>query len=228
MPSYFFFAAAAPATASVIASLAAAVSAQPLVDVVGTEEGSCNATMDPRPPFHSYFPPVGADMTTWFRDNVPEIPAADPSVTAEEAEYVSWTAADFIAKRRAGRVTCKAYARALTKRARHLRTMNQFMNWDNDPEWPDRVVEAAAELDAKAAEHGIESLAPLYCLPLPAKGNAQCCFFCLLLFCFASELLMSLPPPSQLPLPPPRPTHLSDTKLSFLRFCARNNGNRGF
>ena len=47
------------------------------------------------------------------------------------------------------------------------------MNWDNDPQWPDRVVAAAAALDAKAAAHadGVEGLAPLYCLPVPAKGT---------------------------------------------------------
>ena len=161
------------AAAAFVGSLATAASAQPAQHIVGTEESSCIAKMERNPPFHTYFPPIGANMTTWFRDNVPDIPAADPSMTAEEAEYVSWAATDFIAKRRAGQVTCEAYARALTKRAKHLRTMNQFMNWDNDPEWPDRVVEAATKLDAKAAEHGIESLAPLYCLPLPAKGIAK-------------------------------------------------------
>ena len=136
---------------------------------VSAADQACDAATA-TPEWNSYFPPIGSDMKTWFAENVPEIPSK-PEMTSEEQKYVSWTAAEFIAQRRAGAVTCEAYARALTDRAKHYRTMNQFMYWDNDPEWTDRVVAAAVALDAKADAEGVESLAPLYCLPLPAKGT---------------------------------------------------------
>ena len=35
--------------------------------------------------------------------------------------------------------------------------MNQFMNWDNDPGWTERVVAKAMELDQKVASAGSTS-----------------------------------------------------------------------
>ena len=44
-------------------------------------------------------------------------------------------------------------------------------NWDNDPDWPERVLAAARKMDAKAKAEGITSIAPLYGLPIPMKGT---------------------------------------------------------
>jgi hypothetical protein len=43
------------------------------------------------------------------------------------------------------------------KRATHYAAMNQFMNWDNDPGWTERVVAKAMELDQKVASAGSTS-----------------------------------------------------------------------
>ena len=48
---------------------------------------------------------------------------------------------------------------------------SQLRNWDNDPDWPERVLVGARQLDAKAKTEGIEAIAPLYGLPVPMKGT---------------------------------------------------------
>ena len=123
-----------------------------------------------RPAIHPSFPPPGSNATEFFLTNEAVLPPSQP-LSERERELVNWSAETFVANRRAGTVSCEEFARALTNRAEYYRTANVFMNWDNDPDWTARVVEAAKVLDDKASKDGVEALAPLYCLPIPAKGT---------------------------------------------------------
>lgn len=121
----------------------------------------------------------GAPATTdseatakWFKDNIASIETPDPpAMTDREKELAKMSAKEFMAARKAETVTCEEYATALTKRATHYKTMNQFMYWDNMPNQMDVVIAQAKALDEKAAKDGVAAIAPLYCLPVPAKGT---------------------------------------------------------
>ena len=94
------------------------------------------------------------------------------ALTEEEKRHVSWSATEMMEQREAGATTCEAYTRTLVKRATHYASMNQFMYWDNDPGWTERVVAKAIELDRKVAVEGSTSaIAPLFCLPIAMKGT---------------------------------------------------------
>lgn len=135
------------------------------------------------------------EVASWFVDNVASIPmAGPPAMTARQIELAKMTAQEFMAARAAGSVTCVEYAEVLTMRAKHYKYMGQFMYWDNMPDQMDVVMAAAAALDAKVnsdgrrhtpfctlchcprgppqvATEGVDSIAPLYCLPVPMKGT---------------------------------------------------------
>jgi len=122
---------------------------------------------------HPSFPPFGlshSETAEWFKTNLAAMPKP-PEMSAQEKQYARWSAVEYISARRAGQVTCEEYAAALIKRVRHYKDMNQFMNWDNDPDWPERVLAAAKTMDMKAKAEGLESIAPLYGLPIPMKGT---------------------------------------------------------
>eukprot|EP00746_Dinoflagellata_sp_MGD_P149169 gnl/MRDRNA2_/MRDRNA2_81244_c0_seq2.p1 gnl/MRDRNA2_/MRDRNA2_81244_c0~~gnl/MRDRNA2_/MRDRNA2_81244_c0_seq2.p1 ORF type:complete len:657 (+),score=130.34 gnl/MRDRNA2_/MRDRNA2_81244_c0_seq2:267-1973(+) len=91
-------------------------------------------------------------------------------MTEDEKTYAKWTMQDYINARKKGLVTCEQYTAALIKRVKHYKEMNQFMYWDNDPDWTDRVLGMAKALDIKAKK-GVEEIAPFYGLPIPAKGT---------------------------------------------------------
>ena len=124
----------------------------------------------------TFFPPpelkTDAEIGAWFAANTPSI-AAKPDMSTAEKTYIAWSAADFMAQRKSGAVTCEAYVSALVKRAEHYKDMNQFMYFDNDAAWTARVISKAAELDAKVASAGgdVSVIAPLYCLPVAMKGT---------------------------------------------------------
>jgi hypothetical protein len=107
------------------------------------DEGVCVSARS-TPARHAYFPPEGtpAEVGAWFAANTPAVPPK-PQVPDRERELASWTASTFVQRRRAGEVTCEEYTRALVNRSTHYRSMNVFMYHDNDPEWTQRVVDAA-------------------------------------------------------------------------------------
>ena len=107
-----------------VGKLVATAAAATVVVAAGADEQVCRSAPQ-APAWHSYFPPEGSDAAEFFRHNVPVIPGPPPNVTAAEREYATWSAAEFIARRRAGDVTCEEFARALTKRAVHYKDMNQ-------------------------------------------------------------------------------------------------------
>ncbi|CAK9074567.1 unnamed protein product [Durusdinium trenchii] len=121
------------------------------------------------------FPPRGLAppaVAQWFREALPPRWSGRPlDSTARERQLARWSAAEYMAARKKGEVSCEEYVSSLVKRAKHYREMNQFMNWDNDPHWTERVLDHARRLDAQAAQQGIDTLAPLYGLPLPMKGT---------------------------------------------------------
>ena len=51
----------------------------------------------------------------------------DPAATVRERQLCALSAVDYVDMRRAGKVTCEEYARALTKRAQYYRYMNQWI-----------------------------------------------------------------------------------------------------
>ena len=123
------------------------------------------------------FPPadVGADdarCARWFSEVfcAAPLPAPDARATDRERALCALSAVEYAAARRAGRVTCEEYARALVARARHLRAMNQWTR--RSYELFDRAVDRARALDAKAAREGVEAIAPLYGLCVPMKGTS--------------------------------------------------------
>ena len=138
-----------------------------------------------KPEWHSSFPPkellaplMGRgpgtsshqDISDWYLANLPDLPGP-PEMTPKEIEMAKMGVVDYIEARKAGTVTCEEYVSLLVMRLRHYASMNAFMYLDNDPTWPERVIEAAKAMDAKAAAEGLNSIAPLYGLPVPAKGT---------------------------------------------------------
>ena len=135
--------------------------------------------------FHPTFPPTSVpgvvrggtgaaskDVAKWFKDNVASLPMpGPPMMTERDRQLAKLSLTEYIAQRKAGEVTCVEYAKALTKRALHYKDMNWFMYWDVVPEQMEMTIDEAASLDQKAQEEGVESLAPLYCLPVPLKGT---------------------------------------------------------
>ena len=110
------------------------------------------------------------DISDWYLANLPDLPGP-PEMTPKEIEMAKMGVVDYIEARKAGTVTCEEYVSLLVMRLRHYASMNAFMYLDNDPTWPERVIEAAKAMDAKAAAEGLNSIAPLYGLPVPAKGT---------------------------------------------------------
>ncbi|CAM9546401.1 unnamed protein product [Heterosigma akashiwo] len=94
----------------------------------------------------------------------------DPSTTEREKELLRMSMVDYINARRTGNVSCEEYARVLVKRAKYYRYMNQWIFTT----YPllDGVITRAIELDEKAKAEGIESIAPLFGLPVPMKGTS--------------------------------------------------------
>ena len=138
------------------------------------------------PSFHPSFPPSALpgvvrggtgiksdDVAEWFVENVAKKPMVGPdlSMTEKEKSLYKLSMTEWIALRKSGEVSCVEYATALTKRATYYRDLNWFMYWDVMPDMMETVLKEAAALDAKAAKEGIESIAPLYCLPVPLKGT---------------------------------------------------------
>ena len=118
---------------------------------------------------------IGADPVAceaWYRDVFGAVPMAapDPSATDRERELARWSAAEYVAARRSGVVTCQEYTGALVKRALYYRYMNQWIY--TSYALFEKTMDAARALDELAAAEGVESLAPLYGLPIPMKGTA--------------------------------------------------------
>merc|ERR1719210_2108997 len=90
-------------------------------------------------------------------------------MTAREKEMYLWSAGEYISNFKAGSVTAEEYTTALVKRMMHYRKLNAF--FVTSYELSDKIIDAAKAIDAKVATHGIESVAPLYGLPIPAKGT---------------------------------------------------------
>ncbi|KAJ1454290.1 amidase signature domain-containing protein [Pelagophyceae sp. CCMP2097] len=115
---------------------------------------------------------VSAAVAHWFDTTLAAIPMKPPPpMSAKEMALVSMSAAEWFSARKAGLYTCADYASALTSRAEYYRYMNQFMYWDNMPGQMDHVMAQALALDSLAEAEGVDAIAPLYCLPVPAKGT---------------------------------------------------------
>ena len=144
------------------------------------------AQLSPTPtPYHPSFPPEALLATgehgasgpftpdgavgQWFDEQAPKFePMAD--ATPRELEIYAMDAVDYVAARKAGTITCLEYATAAVKRLVHYKESNQFMLTSYG--LTDKILAQAAALDDKAAAEGVESIAPLYGLPIPIKGTA--------------------------------------------------------
>ncbi|MCP4079907.1 MAG: hypothetical protein GY819_14480 [Planctomycetaceae bacterium] len=106
-------------------------------------------------------------------------------LTEREKLLLRLSASEYMEMRKAGEVSCYEYASSLLKRAAHLRRMNQFLSNSYELLHPEsktaeeifmypqvKFLAQATALDFKAAQHGIEAIAPLYGLPIPVKGTA--------------------------------------------------------
>jgi hypothetical protein len=123
------------------------------------------------------FPPrsIGRDNAAceeWYRTIFEAVPmlSPDPAATPREKQLYRWSAAEYVAQRIEGSVSCEEYATALAKRASYYRYLNQWIYTS----YPllDKAIAAAAALDVQAAANGVESIAPLYGLCIPMKGTA--------------------------------------------------------
>jgi Amidase len=144
--------------------------------------------------------PIPADLAAelkWFQETVLDVlpstvKQADSTyaLTQVEETLVKMGLPQWQMERAKGTYTCQQMAVALTKRALYLQDiqkMNHFMYWndamfqhDYDASvsragtgfnWITVVLAQAAELDAKAKSQGVDSIAPLYCYPIPLKGT---------------------------------------------------------
>jgi len=114
----------------------------------------------------------GEQRTAWIRQRLSEVPmkVMDPSLSERERQLLRWSMSEYIAERSGGRVTCEDYTRLLVKQARYYRYLNQWVYTTYS--LLDRAIEKAVQLDAKAAADGVESISPLYGLPIPMKGTS--------------------------------------------------------
>ena len=110
-------------------------------------------------------------VAAWLEAHTPAFKAPDPSAMAREKQLARLSVVEYLAQRKAGSVTCLEYAEALVKRMVYYKYMSQFMYWDSFPNQTEVILQQARALDAKAAEQGVEAIAPLYGLPFPVKGT---------------------------------------------------------
>ena len=139
--------------------------------------------------FHSDFPPkelldnceakVGSDAwnqrpidhvktSEWFRNNYPEL-KADESSTTREKELYLLNCIEYVDTFKQQKVTCTEYVTALVKRILHYRKLNAFLVTTYDE--TDLMIKQATLIDEKVTKDGIESVAPLYGLPVAIKGT---------------------------------------------------------
>uniref|UniRef100_A0A7S3WER0 Amidase domain-containing protein n=1 Tax=Emiliania huxleyi TaxID=2903 RepID=A0A7S3WER0_EMIHU len=111
------------------------------------------------------YPEIGA----WFTDVFATKPCPPMEPTAREKMLYQMTAADYVAMFKAGEVTAKEYAEALVNRMMHYEMLNAW--FVTSYETSHYIIEDAQAIDDKAAADGVESVAPLYGLPVPAKGT---------------------------------------------------------
>eukprot|EP01043_Picozoa_sp_COSAG02_P078076 COSAG02_NODE_17402_length_1006_cov_1.469680_1_plen_110_part_01 len=97
-------------------------------------------------------------VAQWFEANVPSFEPQPMSV--EEQEVYRMDAMEYVAARKAGKISCELYARALVKRMMHLEALNCFMVTSYQLHY--KIIEQAIALDAKAEAEGTDSIAPLY------------------------------------------------------------------
>ena len=130
--------------------------------------------------FHADFPPKElldgqeegpakwAAVAQWFRDHIPK--PTEQELTAEQKVMVRWNVAEYIAEFKAGRVTCEAYVRLLVDRLLHYKCLNtHFVTVYSEV---DVILRQAVAIDEKVKQSGVESVAPLYGLPVSMKGTA--------------------------------------------------------
>ncbi|CAJ1331815.1 unnamed protein product, partial [Effrenium voratum] len=122
------------------------------------------------------FPPPdcreGEQMMAWYRNGFCAIPMkkGDPTLTQRQKKLLRMSAQEYVAERKKGDVTCEEYTSLLVKRALYYRYMNQWTFRSYDLFW--KAVQRAKALDKKADAQGVDSIAPLYGLPIPMKGTA--------------------------------------------------------
>jgi amidase len=80
------------------------------------------------------------------------------------------SATEYIAARQRGETTCEEFTCAAVKRMLHYRHLNAFTV--SSYEMTSAIIAQARALDAQVEAEGIESIAPLYGLPVPIKGTA--------------------------------------------------------
>lgn len=131
-----------------------------------------------RPPWHPSFPPQhiveGGDdwqIAAWLTEHTPPMKLPDHTATPRDLFLARLSAKDYIEERKAGRVTCEEYTRALLKRVQYYEYLNTFMYRESMPQQDDVILQQARQLDAKASREGIDAISPLYGLPVPAKGT---------------------------------------------------------
>jgi uncharacterized protein (DUF952 family) len=128
-------------------------------------------------------PVIPADLAAeleWFQSTVLDVLPSktkqidtDYALSDTEETLVLMSLTEWQAARAAGTYTCEEIATALIKRAQYLQEvqmMNSFMYW-NSFDWTKVVIDQAKALDGKAADKGVDSIAPLYCYPVPLKGT---------------------------------------------------------
>jgi amidase len=123
------------------------------------------------------FPPKSIEsddeaVGQWYQQVFAKVPVkeVDPTMTQRERELYAMSAREYADARCKGDVTCEEYARALVKRVRYYRYLNQWIF--NSYDLLDKMLVQAKALDSKAAAEGVDSIGPLYGLPIPMKGTA--------------------------------------------------------
>ena len=92
-------------------------------------------------------------------------------MTAEEMEIYKMDGTSYVSARKAGKITCETYTRALVNRMLHYQTLNAFMVTSYTLH--QKIIDQAIALDAKAEAEGVDAIAPLYGLPIPVKGTCD-------------------------------------------------------
>lgn len=114
-------------------------------------------------------PELYDDIAEWFNTEFAAVEYEPQDLSEREKMMVGWSAVEYVEAFKAGNVTSTEYTTLMVSRMNHYRMLNAW--FVTSYELSDQIIDQAEAIDEKAATEGIESVAPLYGLPVPAKGT---------------------------------------------------------
>lgn len=116
-------------------------------------------------------PELYDDIGEWFNTVFANVMYEPQQLTDKEKMMVGWSAEEYVAAFQTGEVTATEYTTLMVSRMLHYRMLNAF--FVTSYELTDSIIAQAEAIDAKVAAAGgdVMVVAPLFGLPIPAKGT---------------------------------------------------------